>query len=131
MGFDEIKIIGVDREHIEKDPALLNALKYPYILSVKPDDHWVKFLHHAHRMSSLGNKRQYSIVGNQIVTIVFPGDNMQAQLDFFKELVTSANQEYRSFFERKEEEKREEEEKKKRERDAISKLKEEVDKLRF
>lgn len=131
MEFTDIKVIGVDRDHIEKDPAMVNAFKYPFMLSAKPDDLWIKFLHHAYRMSSFGNKRQYSVAGNQVVCIVFHGDNMQAQLEFLKDLVTAANDEYRRLLERKEEEKREEEERKRKERETIQRLKEDVDKMRF
>ncbi len=131
MQFNDFKIIGVDHDHIEKDPTVANAYKYPFLLSSKPDDLWIKFLHHAYRLSSFSKKRQYSVVGSQVIFVVFGEDNMQNQLDFLKELVSIANEEYRKLIERKEEERREEEVRKRKEQDTILRLRNEIDKLQY
>ena len=131
MEFTDVKVIGADREHIAKDPTLANAFKCPFILSVKPDDLWVKFLHHSYRMSSFSKKRQYSVVDNQVILTIFHDDHIQAQLDFLKELVIAANEEYQRLLQRKIEEKLEEEARKKREQETIQRLREEIDKIRF
>ena len=131
MEFTSFKITGVDRDHIERDSTMANAYKYAFILSGRPDDLWIKFFHHAYRMSSYGKKRQYSIIGNQVVFTVLGDDHMQAQLDFLKELVSIANEEYCKQLERKEEERREEETRKRREQETIQRFRNEVDKMNF
>src|SRR6267142_4114103 len=95
MEFTEFKIVGVDKDHIEKYHTMENAFKYSFVLSGKPDDLWVKFLHHSYRMSTFGKKRQYSVMDNMIVLSIYSDDNMQIQLDYIKELVRTANDEYR------------------------------------
>ncbi len=131
MDFQEFHITGVDKEHIERDATQINAYKFPLLLSGKPDDLWIKFMHQAYRISSFSKKRQYVVVGNLVTLIVFADDNMQIQLDFFKELVTMANDEYRKMLSRKDEERRAEEERKRRELETIQRLRSEVDRLKF
>ena len=131
MDFQDYKITGVDKDRIERDATQLNAFKYPLILSGKPDDLWIKFMHQAYRISSFSKKRQYVVVGNMIIVIVFADDTMQVQLDFFKELVTLANDEYRKMLQRKDEERKAEEERKRKEQENIDRLRNEVDRLKF
>ncbi len=131
MDFQDFKIIGVEREHIERDATQANAYKYPLVLSGKPDDLWIKFLHQAYRLSSFSKKRQYVVVGNMITLIIYTDDVMQVQLDFFKELVSLANDEYRKMIQRKEEERRAEEERKRKESETIDRFRSEVDQLKF
>ena len=131
MEFTDFKVVGVDRDNIEKDLSVANAYKYSFLLSSKPDDIWVKFLHRSYHMSSFSRKRQYAVIDSSVVFTVLCEDNMQAQLDFLKELVASANEDYRKMIEKEFQEKREEEVRRRQEQETIERLRQEVDRLSF
>ncbi len=131
MEFDSFKIVGVERELIEKDMTFEAAYKYPFILNARPDDQWVKFFHSVYRMHSFDKKRQYAIVDKQILVIISGDDNKQVHLDFLKDCVELTNQKYKQVIIAREEEKRKEETKKKREREKIQEMRAETNKLNF
>jgi hypothetical protein len=131
MEFTDLKIIGVGREAIEKENSFEQAYKYPYVLSGKPDDLWIKFFHSIYRMHSYDKKRQYTIIDKHIVVIISAEDKRQQFLDFLKDVVNSTNQKYRELLLSKEEERHKEEARKKKEREKIQELRGEVDHLNF
>ena len=131
MDYTGFRIIGVEKETIEKDNSFETAYKYPLTLSAKPDDLWIKFFHSVYRMHSFEKKRQYTIVDKHIIVIISGEDSKQQHLDFLKDVVHLANQKYRELLLAKEEEKRKEEARKKREREKIQEMKEEIDRLNF
>ncbi len=131
MEFSGFKIIGVDKEAIEKDNSFEHAYKYPYILSGKPDDLWIKFFHSIYRLHSYDKKRQYTIIDKNIIAIISSEDNRRQFLEFMKDVVNSANQKYQELLLAKEEEKRKEEAKRKKEREKIQEMREESSQLNF
>ena len=131
MDFTDIKILGVEKEAIEKDNSFEQAYKYPYLLSEKPDDLWIKFFHNLYRLHSYDKKRQYTIIDRHIVAIISTEDKRQQFLDFLKDVVNSTNQKYRELLSAKAQEKHKEEARKKREEEKIRELREETDHLGF
>jgi len=131
MDFIDIKILGVEKEAIEKDNSFEQAYKYPYLLSEKPDDLWIKFFHSLYRLHSYDKKRQYTIIDRHIVAIISAEDKRQQFLDFLKDVVNSTNQKYREMLSAKAQEKHKEEARKKREEEKIRELREETDHLGF
>lgn len=131
MEFSGFKIIGIDKEGIEKDNSFDHAYKYPCILSGKPDDLWIKFFHSIYRLHNYDKKRQYTILDKHIITIISSEDNRQHFLNFLKDVVNTANQKYQELLSVREEEKRKEEAKRKKEREKIQEMREESDNLNF
>ena len=131
MEYQGFRIIGIEKDMIEKDSSFETAYKYPYILSARPDDMWVKFFHTTYRLHSFEKKRQYTIMDKHLIAILSGEDSRQQQLDFFKEIVEIANQKYREVLILKEDEKRKEEARKKKERERIQEMREETERLNF
>ena len=131
MEYAGIKIIGINKEGIEKENSFETAYKYPLILSAKPDDLWIKFFHAIYRVHPFEKKRQYTIIDKQIFVIASGEDNKQQLLDLFKEVVNAANQKYTEILKTKEEERLKEETRKKREKEKIEEMRSEIDRLNF
>ena len=131
MEYTDLKIVGVEKDLIEKENSFEHAYKYPYILSGKPDDLWIKFFHSIYRLHSYDKKRQYTIIDKHIIVIISAEDNRQQLLNFIKDVVNSANQKYRELLSSKEEERRKEEARKKKEGERIQELRGETDRLSF
>ena len=131
LEFQDLKITGVEKDSITRDPSQLRGYRYPLNLSGSPDDRWRRFLMQAFRASSFPKKRPLEVSGATITIIVTPDEQVQAQFNFLKELVRIANEEYRKLARRKCEELRSEETRRRQEEETLSRLRAQADEMIF
>src|ERR687883_236804 len=92
---NEIEIIGVDREGVRSEPPFV---WYPFILSSQPDSDWAAIFDHTYQHLMIDSGRLPArLEDSRILVRMTPDDNLQGQLDTYKQLVRAVNEEYASF----------------------------------
>jgi len=127
----KVELIGIDKEAMKKDDSFPSAYKLPFKLSEVPTNEWTRIFEHVYMGELYSMKRRAYIEGANIILIVADSDDFLTHADFIKRVVEQTNKEadrindsIRAQMEREKEQRQEEQE-------TITKLKKEVDKIKF
>ena len=129
---NELSIVGVEKDKIEKDDSFPAAYRYPFKLSDHPDPLWCRCFEHTYggRLYS-SMKREAYIEGDCIVVITADSDDKQHQADIIKRAVADTNETYRRIKGEMEAEEQRQNELQHAEREKLDSLKGEADDIQI
>lgn len=105
MFYEEIKIIGIDKDRIEKDEyyrgaffaPFENAYKFAYKLSQYPDSHWINLLYQYSIINvQFSMKRNPHVFNDCLIINVDAGEDLQKLTDEVKKIIKEINKLFKS-----------------------------------
>ncbi len=127
----DIKITGVDKDHIRESAAVKGTWIIPFKLSVAPDESWSRHFYELHRKNMDLKKKDSKLIGDCIEVNFTDTDDQQAMLDILNREVTEANTLYKSVNQQKQKMRDDMKALQQKQSDMLQKLKDNSDKLRF
>jgi hypothetical protein len=105
MFYEEIKIIGIEKDRIEKDEdfpgafysSIKTAYKFPFKLSQYPDSHWVDLLNQYSTINVQFNMKRKPYVFNDCLFVqIDAGEDLQKMTDDVKKVIIEVNRLFKS-----------------------------------
>ena len=128
----ELRVVGVNKDEIEKDDAFPAAWRYPFRLLEPPDELWAEVFEQVYSTNLYSSmKRGAYLSGNCIVVILADSDDKQHQADIVKRAVDDTNAEYKRERERLAMREAREERARREEEGRQAKLRDDADRLNF
>jgi hypothetical protein len=92
--YPPITVTGVHEDEWKKASDFPAAYTFVLRLSKAPDGQWVQVFDNEYKMSWYNMKRRAGIHGARLIMVVADSDNLQAQVDFAKEVVNRTNESF-------------------------------------